>query len=166
MKTALARWLSTPVPGQDANRTWICLVAGLCSIALTSATVAGANTSGVSITHAWVRFVISTRPAAGYFEIDNSTDAAIELIGASSTGCGELTLHQSRKLNGVETMVPIERVEVPAHGSVTFAPGGYHLMCISPAATLLPGKSVPITLKFRDGKTIPADFEVRGASNK
>jgi hypothetical protein len=63
-------------------------------------------------------------------------------------------------------MVPVASVDVPPHGSVSFAPGGYHLMCMAPAATLKPGTSVPMTLRFADGGTLTGDFPVRGATGQ
>jgi periplasmic copper chaperone A len=151
--------------GRDDRRAYAELAITLCSL-LMSATVAQAAANDVSVANGWLRFIIPNRPAAGYFDLDNSTDAAIKLVGASSPGCGQLMLHQSRNVNGVETMAPVQSVDVPAHRSVSFTPGGYHLMCMSPTARLSPGSSVPITLKFANGSTITADFAVRGADTK
>jgi periplasmic copper chaperone A len=125
-----------------------------------------AASGGVSITDEWLRFVIPTSPAAGYFRLDNNTDAAIELVGAASPACGDLMLHQSRNVNGTETMRLVKSVRIPARGSVNFIPGGYHLMCMSPTATLSPGKNVPVTLKFADGKSVTVDFPVRGVATE
>lgn len=163
--TILRQLPSKPTFGPDAKcaRAW--LAAALCGV-LMSATAAQTAANDVSIAHGWLRLILPARPAAGYFKLDNSTGAAIKLVDASSSSCGQLTLHQSRNVNGVETMLPVKSVQVPAHGSVSFTPGGYHLMCMSPAATLSPGKSVPVTLKFADGKTITADFAVHGADGK
>jgi periplasmic copper chaperone A len=165
MVTILQVSRSMPAHGRDANHFCVRLAAALCGV-LMIATAAHAAANNVSVAHGWLRLVVPTRPAAGYFELNNSTDAAIELIGASSSGCGQLMLHRSRNVNGVETMHPVKSVQVAAHGSVSFTPGGYHLMCMSPAATLSPGKNVPITLKFADGMTITADFVVHGADGE
>ena len=165
MVAILRRSRSKPLCGPDAKGTCAWLTAALCSVMI-GATAGQAAVNDVSIAQAWIRLIVPARPAAGYFKLDNGTDAAIELVGASSGGCGQLMLHQSRNVSGVETMVPVKSIEVPAHGSVSFTPGGYHLMCMSPAATLSPGKKVPITLRFADGKTIMAYFAVRGADGK
>jgi periplasmic copper chaperone A len=130
---------------------------------LMSATMAQAVANNVSVAHGWLRFIVADRPAAGYFDLINSTDAAIKLIGASSPDCGQVMLHQSRNVNGVETMAPVQSLEVPAHESVSLGPGGYHLMCMSPNAKLSRGSSVPITLKFANGRAITVNFAVRGA---
>ena len=165
MATDLQEALFKPRFGPDDSRASAKLTITLCSL-LMSATVVQAVANDVSIANGWLRFIVPDRPAAGYFDLNNGTDAAIKLIGASSPGCGQLMLHQSRNVNGVETMAPVQSVEVPAQGSVSFAPGGYHLMCMSPTAKLSSGNSVPITLKFANGRTITADFAVRGADTK
>ncbi len=127
---------------------------------------AAAAEAGVSLTGGYIRTTIPARPAAGYFTLANDGDAAASLVGASSPGCGSVMLHRTVSTNGQETMVPVASVDVPAHGSVSFAPGGYHLMCMKPAATLKPGTSVPVTLTFKDGGTLSADFPVHGATGQ
>jgi periplasmic copper chaperone A len=50
--------------------------------------------------------------------------------------------------------------------AVRFAPGGYHLMCMQPAAAMRPGKTVAVTLDFAGGETLSAPFPVRNATGK
>ena len=59
----------------------------------------------------------------------------------------------------------VHSVTVPAHGSVAFAPGGYHLMCMAPSDAMKPGASVPVTLKFATGD-VTIDFAVKGATGE
>jgi hypothetical protein len=73
-------------------------------------------------------------------------------------------LHRSVNDNGQERMEMVASVSVPAHGEVKFAPGGYHLMCMSPTAALARGGSVSVTLRFKDGDSLVASFPVRGAT--
>ena len=77
-----------------------------------------------------------------------------------------LMLHRSVDQGGQERMVEVASVPVPAHGKVSFAPGGYHLMCMSPAAAMRPGQSVPVTLRFAGGESLTASFPVRNATGK
>jgi hypothetical protein len=73
-------------------------------------------------------------------------------------------LHRSVNDNGQERMEMVASVSVPAHGEVKFAPGGYHLMCMSPTAAAARGGSVSVTLRFQDGGSLVAIFPVRGAT--
>jgi len=120
----------------------------------------------VSIAGPWIRFINPTTPAAGYFTVTNAGARPVVITGASSPDCSSLMLHQSRNVNGVEQMEMVSSVTVPAHGSVKFAPGGYHLMCMSPSANIVPGRTVPVTLTFADHRTVTKPFMVRGASGR
>ena len=75
-------------------------------------------------------------------------------------------LHRSMSKDGSNAMVEVGSVTVPPGGSIEFAPGGYHLMCMSPAKDMRDRKSVPMVLKFKDGSTVRADFAVRGPGGK
>ena len=121
---------------------------------------------GVSIEGQWMRFIIRATPAAGYFTLKNDTDSAVELTGASSSACGMLMLHETKQENGIEKMLMVKSVKVPAHGTFAFQPGGYHLMCMQPQNSMQIGAKVPVTLKFAGGKTLTAAFPVKGPGGK
>jgi copper(I)-binding protein len=109
--------------------------------------------------------VVPSRPAAGYFTLKNETGKDRKIVSASSPDCGMLMLHLS-KHDGGEHMMMVDSVNVPAGGSVSFAPGGYHLMCVKPSQRVKPGNTVRITLDFDDGGTLTADFNVRNAKGE
>ncbi|MEH6951844.1 copper chaperone PCu(A)C [Nitrobacter sp. NHB1] len=134
-------------------------------VALAGLVIAGSTAAvagGITIDKPWLRFIIKDRPASGYFTLRNDTDQNIELTGASSTGCGMMMLHQSKDVGGAEKMLPVKSVTVPAHGTLSFTPGSYHLMCMNPQSTVTVGSAVPVILKFADGQMISADFPVKG----
>jgi len=141
----------------------VIVAAGLMSA---MAAQAFAGTDGLKLSGGWMRIIIASRPAAGYFVLKNDGSAERKLVGASSPGCGMMMLHRSKTENGIDKMMSVKAVAVPAHGTIRFAPGGYHIMCMQPKATMKPGKSVPVTLSFGDGSTLTGDFTVRGATSK
>jgi hypothetical protein len=139
----------------------------IATMVLVLSVIAGAAAAaGVTVEKPWMRFIIKSRPAAGYFTLRNNTGSAVDLTGASSSACGMVMLHQSQEENGVEKMQPVKSITVPAHGTVRFAPGGYHLMCMSPGSSMKVGADVPVTLKFADGNPITAQFPVKGAATQ
>lgn len=140
----------------------------LCALigALAAGPAAEAAEPGLTVSDAWLRLVLPSRPAAGYLTLSNETDRAQALVGAESPACGSLMLHRSVQENGQDRMEMVMTVAVPAHGHISFAPGGYHLMCMMPAKEITPGGSVPVTLRFEDGGSVTATFEVRGAAGK
>jgi copper(I)-binding protein len=148
--------------GPGARRAAIAAVA-LAPLAMHPALAAE---SGVSLQDGWMRILVAARPAAGYFTLSNESASAKVLNGASSPDCSQLMLHESLHDGGQERMVMVKQVTVPPHGTLSFAPGGYHLMCMQPAASIQPGGTVPVTLRFADGGSLTADFAVRGAVAK
>lgn len=120
----------------------------------------------LTISHQWIRFLTPRIPAAGYFTLSNGTGHPVVLTGAASSDCGQLMLHRSMEKNGMAEMEMVPAITVPAHGSVTFRPGGYHLMCMSPSAAIQPGRHMPVSLRFKDGESLSVDFPVYGATGK
>lgn len=126
--------------------------------------VARAGDAGGTIAKPWMRMIVASRPAAGYFELTNASDAAMALTGAESPACSAVMLHRSVMQGGQMVMEMVKSVEIAPHGTVEFAPGGYHLMCMKPTEAVRPGKTVEMTLKFADGTSLTGSFEVRGAT--
>jgi hypothetical protein len=122
---------------------------------------APALAAGVTVSDGWFRALPGTLPAGGYFALRNAGTKPISLTGASSPACGMLMLHQSKTQSGVSSMEMIDGIDVPAGGTVQFAPGGYHLMCMQPR--MKPGTKVPVTLEFTGGAKLTADFAVKNA---
>lgn len=138
----------------------------LLALCLAAGTAAQAADSGLVLSRAWFRMVMPSLPAAGYFTLSNPTGTAQVLVGAASPACGMLMLHQSVNQGGQERMAMVKSVAIPVHGKIAFAPGGYHLMCMSPTAAMKRGNTVPVTLHFEDGTTLTANFPVRNATGK
>ncbi len=122
--------------------------------------------TGLSLSGGWIRFVIPSTPAAGYFTLTNATDKPQILTSASSPACGTLMMHQSVRKDDREQMKMVASVTVPAHGALVFAPGGYHLMCMSPSKDVKVGAQVPVTLTFASGTSLTDNFPVRGVGGK
>jgi copper(I)-binding protein len=127
---------------------------------------AQASEPGLSVSNAWMRVVLPSRPAAGYFTLSNAGDQERVLVGATSPACGSLMLHRSLHESGQERMIMVDKIPVPPGGPVEFAPGGYHLMCLSPSAEVAPGRSVPVTLHFSDTGSVTVRFAVRGPTGR
>ena len=136
-------------------------------IALAALLVAGPALAGpVQVSNAWIRSLPAKLPAAGYFTMHNNSAKEISLTGAQSSACGMLMLHRSTEKGGMGSMDDVASVAVPAGGTVKFAPGGYHLMCMDPAPAIAPGATVSITLSFSDGSKSQTGFAVKNAQGK
>ncbi|HLI16741.1 MAG TPA: copper chaperone PCu(A)C [Rhodanobacteraceae bacterium] len=136
-----------------------------CLITASAAAFAAAPAkSSVHVEHAWIRWLPANLPAAGYAKIVNDGDSTVRLTGASSPDYGEVMLHQSRLAEGDSTMVMVAHLDILAHGSVSLAPGGYHLMLSHAKQPVKPGDTVPVTLHFADGASVQVGFKVMPAN--
>ena len=115
------------------------------------------------ITNAWIRALPNALPAGGYFTIANTGTKPLTLTSAQSPACGSLMLHMTHSMNGMEHMMAVDKVDVPAGGKFEFKPGSYHLMCMDPKG-LKPGSSVAVTLTFADGTRLTVPFAVKNAT--
>ena len=118
----------------------------------------------IEISQPWFRYVVPQVPAGGYMTLRNASANPAVLTGASSPACGMLMIHRSETAGGADRMVPVGSVAVPPGGALSFAPGGYHLMCMQPR--MKPGETVNVTLTFQGGQTASAAFPVFGAAGK
>lgn len=124
----------------------------------------GPRPSVVVVRDAWVRTPPPSVPmTAGYLTIDNPTAHDVTLVSASSIAAGRIELHEMRDENGRASMRMVERVVVPAKGTVKLAPGGLHLMIMSMPKVLVSGDEVPITLTMSDGTVAIARAVVKAA---
>ena len=115
------------------------------------------------MTQGRIQVLLPSRPAAGYFTLENRGGTPLVLSGASAPDCQSLMLHQSTTEGGIARMAMVASVPVPPHGSVQFAPGGYHLMCMQPSGALLTRTgSETVTLRFADGASVSAPFAIQG----
>jgi copper(I)-binding protein len=124
---------------------------------------AWAASPDVTVSQGRMQVLLPSRPAAGYFTVKNLGDTPLALSGASAPDCQSLMLHQSTTDGGMARMAMVPSVPVPPHGSVSFSPGGYHLMCMQPSGALLTHQgSETVTLRFADGGSVSAPFAIRG----
>ena len=134
------------------------------SLMILSLSVVSAQAAPLDITGAWFRSLPGKLPAGGYFTAQNNSRRDVAIIGARSEACGMLMIHQSSNKGGMSGMDMMETVKVPAGGQVTFAPGGYHLMC--EGAKMKIGTRVPVLINLSDGTVVAVAFEVKGATGK
>jgi copper(I)-binding protein len=137
------------------------LLALSAAILLALPAFAPAASPKVTATRTWMRYLLPNLPAAGYMTLRNSSDADVQLTAAASPGCGKLMLHESKDESGMAMMMDMQGITIPAHATIIFAPGGYHLMCMQPQMKI--GDLLPVTLNFQDGSSLSTTMRVYGA---
>jgi copper(I)-binding protein len=141
------------------SRPLACLLAGLLLTAEVHATAAH-----VRATDAWIRVLPGALPAGGYLTLHNDGNQAATLTSASSAAYARIMLHRSSMTGRMSRMTMVDALTVPAHGTVTLAPGGYHFMLMQATAPVQPGDKLVLTLKFADGSSLPVAFVARPAN--
>lgn len=127
--------------------------------------LAGAASGNVvKISDAWVR---TPNPAvsvtAGFMTLENPTDHPIALTGATTSAAGVVELHEMTMSDGKMSMRKVDRIEIPAGGRVSLAPGGLHLMLFDLKETMEDGDRVEFVLTFDDDTVAKVGAVVRAA---
>jgi copper(I)-binding protein len=116
----------------------------------------GSAASGaIRITGAYLPQPATADVAAAYFTITDTGDEADVLVSATATPAAQTALMRESTNDGAESMTAVTGgLPIPAHGQVTLAPGGYHLMLTNPAASLKQGDIVTLSLRFEHAGTV------------
>jgi periplasmic copper chaperone A len=122
----------------------------------------------LTLTDLWTR---ATPPkalsAGGFLTITNNGDQPDRLIAASSPVAETVQLHTMSVKNGVMTMHAVEGgIEIPAHGKVALAPGGFHIMFITLKDGLAEGGQVPVTLTFEKAGSVDTFLHIMAIGAK
>ena len=121
--------------------------------------------ASISIENAWVRDAPPhAEMSAGYLTILNHSGKTQTLTSVSSPQFQKVEVHKTEMVNGQVRMLREDNVTVPAHGSVEFKPGGYHLMLIHPQHELKLGDQVELRLLFKGSQPLTVDAQIREAA--
>ena len=123
-----------------------------------------ATTTGPTVSDAWARPAMAAgQPAAAYLVIHGG-GTADALLKASSPQAESVELHETTTdASGMTGMKPMDRLDVPAGGTVSLAPGGMHLMIMGLAKPLEAGQKLEIDLVFEHAGTVVVQAEVRSS---
>ncbi|MBC6403678.1 MAG: copper chaperone PCu(A)C [Hyphomonadaceae bacterium] len=83
---------------------------------------------GIVVSDAWLRPPLPGKVSAGYFNITNHGDKADKLVAAESPIAGSIELHTVAMADGVMKMRRVDAVDLAPGETVSFKPGGLHLM--------------------------------------
>ncbi|PPB82019.1 MULTISPECIES: copper chaperone PCu(A)C [Mycetohabitans] len=128
------------------------------------AAVQAAGPAGVQVSGCWVRTMPATLPSSAYFTIKNDADKPVSLKDVDAPAFGMVMMHRTQSNGSTSRMVHVDAVDVPAHGTLQFAPGGYHVMLEQPKSTLKVGTTIPLTLDFGAAGKLDVQCELRPAS--
>lgn len=122
------------------------------------------NAPGIALTDAVVKLpMASGRPGSAYFTLSQGSGAPRKIGGVFVEGAGRAEMHESKMENGVATMAPIKDVPIEPGKSVSFKPGGLHVMLYDFGTGLTPGGETELTITLDNGDKITAKAKVEGA---
>lgn len=131
-------------------------------LSISGMALAESAAEGIAITDPYVRAVPPGQPnSASFMTVTNKDGSDHALVGGSSPAAKVVELHTHTMEGGMMRMRQVERIDLPAGKDVTLKPGGLHVMLIGLNQNLVPGESVPLTLKFEDGSEVTVDAPVR-----
>lgn len=126
------------------------------------ASQAGAKECVPAMKEGWVRLPPAAMPMmAGFGRIANPCPMPVVIVSASSPAFGEVSIHETRNVDGVNRMREVEQLRIAPDDSATLNPGGLHLMLMQPRAPLKEGSKVVVNFKLQDGREILSELVVR-----
>lgn len=135
---------------------------------------AAPQAGGIVVENAWARPAKAMEgmgaTSAAYFVIRNAGSADDNLLRVSTDVAGKAEMHETvraadaghdHNASDAMTMRPVEKVTVPAGGTVEFKPGGLHVMLMDLKRDLAVGDRFRLTLTFEKGGEQTVEVEVR-----
>jgi len=116
----------------------------------------------VKITNLWARALpVVSKNGAAYFTAENRGKHDARIRGVLTAIARRAEIHTHVLEDGLARMRQVtEAVVVPAHGTISFTPGGLHIMLMGLEQPLTAGMSFSITLEFEDGGSFPFTVNV------
>lgn len=144
----------------------IVLLAAMLPLASVQAEKPGAGACLPVVRDGWVRLPPGRMPMmAGFGRIENTCDAPVSIVSASSASFADVELHETTLVDGVSRMRHVPELRIAPGQAAVFKPGGLHLMLMRPQAALPPGSTITMTFTLADGRTLVGEFELRKAGS-
>ena len=118
----------------------------------------------LKIAHPWARATPKgAQIGGGYFSITNTGSEPDRLVGGSSAVAKKLEIHEMSMDQSVMKMrAQPDGIVIDPGKTVTFKPGGYHVMFVDLNQPLKQGEKVSATLEFAKAGKVQVDFAVEG----
>jgi copper(I)-binding protein len=123
-------------------------------------TVLGASAEAISVAHPWARATPPNAATAAAYVTLTATGPADRIVGASTPVAGAAEIHETTNDQGVMKMRPVAALALEPGKTVTFAPGGYHIMLTGLKQPLQAGTHFPLTLRFEHAAPVAVEVTV------
>lgn len=102
---------------------------------------------------------VATEPIMGergalYFAIENRGPDADALLAISTAAAAAAEIHRTVSEGGMGRMEPVDSLPLAAGGTLSLAPGGYHVMLLQLRRQFSAGDTLTATLRFQHHEEI------------
>ena len=109
----------------------------------------------LTVSNAWIRLMPAiAKNTAAYFTITNPSSKDVQLTEITTSASEKSTLHEMVMEDGMMHMRKMTKVTIPAGESVSFTPGGMHLMLVGLKEKLETDKALNFQFIFAGGKIV------------
>ncbi len=105
----------------------------------------------LEIKDAWVRVTNVTASAAMYGTFQNHDDATVNILSVSTAAARSAELHETMEMSGMSHMQHLDSLPVAPKGTLTFKPGGIHVMLTDLGRPMATGDTVVLTFQLGGG---------------
>ncbi|WP_439544606.1 copper chaperone PCu(A)C [Sandarakinorhabdus sp.] len=106
-----------------------------------------------------------SKTGAGFLTVTNRGRQADRLVSVTTSASSRADLHGTiRNGNVMQMRAQTDGVPVPAGATVTFAPGGLHVMFIGLKAPMQPGAMLKARLTFEKAGPVDVEFKTETAA--
>lgn len=140
------------------------LALAACSGAQEPAPEEEANPTGLTVTNARLLLPpVAGNPAAVYFDLKNDGARAVAVRRADIADAKSTSLHDMMEYNREMTMADMGPMTVKQGETISFEPGGKHVMAFELSPELKPGGKTELTLTIAGGDKVSVELPVQAA---
>jgi hypothetical protein len=111
----------------------------------------------------WARATPKGAEVGGAYLTIRNTGAAADRLTGGTADFATIQVHEMTMAGGVMKMRELpDGLAIPAHGSVTLSPGGYHIMFVGLKQPLTKGSTAKVTLTFEHAGAVAVEFPIGG----
>jgi len=136
----------------------------MAALTLVAAACGDSDSGGVTVNDPWARASASMQNAGAVYMTISAGDAADSLVGVavSEDVAAMAEIHETAMNDeGAMMMSQVQSIPVPASGSVSLEPGGYHVMLMQLTEPLADGADFDVVLTFQEAGEGTVKAEVR-----
>lgn len=140
------------------KRFAVAFLANIFAIGLLGAAVSAGD---LRIENAWARATPGAlKSGAAYVTLTNTGSEPDRLVAVATPVAGHAATHAHAMEGGVAKMRPLASLPLEPGETVTFAPGGLHIMLMPLTAPLKEGETFPLTLTFERAGAMTVEVPV------